>query len=229
MNGHGGGLLVVSPHPDDDILGAGGTMSKAVARGWEVTVLTVTTHGPPLYEASNQALRLAETRDAHALLGISHSLFLDHPTVEVDRIPNHVLNRQLEDTVAQRAPRMVLVPFPGRHVDHRRIFDAAMVATRPVGVGRGIQLIAAYEIISDTHWNAPGIEAAFNPTLFVDISDHVNAKVTAMACHASQVHPPPGPRSLNALRAQAAFRGNQVGVAGAEAFQVIRAVTSCGL
>ena len=75
MNGHGGGLLVVSPHPDDDILGAGGTMSKAVARGWEVTVLTVTTHGPPLYEPSNQALRLAETRDRRALAPIGRGLF----------------------------------------------------------------------------------------------------------------------------------------------------------
>ncbi|MER3431828.1 MAG: PIG-L family deacetylase, partial [Blastocatellia bacterium] len=78
------------------------------------------------------------------------------------------------------------------------------------------------ETISETHWNAAAIEPAFNPNFTVDISTTIDAKLSAIECFASQLHPFPGPRSLDALRALALFRGSQAGFGFGEAFQIIR-------
>jgi LmbE family N-acetylglucosaminyl deacetylase len=135
---------------------------------------------------------------------------------------HHALNARLLDVVAEVEPEIVLCPFPDRHVDHGTIFESAMVATRPVGVGARIELVAAYETLSETHWNAPHIEPNFVPNLVVDISAHERRKAQALACYASQIPPFPGPRSVEAALALARFRGTQAGFAAGEAFHVIR-------
>lgn len=85
-----------------------------------------------------------------------------------------------------------------------------------------MKLVAAYETISETHWNAPHIEPAFIPTLCVDISEVMGLKMEAIRCFESQLHAFPGPRSIEALRALALFRGSQAGFGYGEAFHVIR-------
>ena len=97
-----------------------------------------------------------------------------------------------------------------------------MVVSRPVGVGRDIGLVAAYETISETHWNAPHIEPNFVPNWVVDISDAIDTKIAAMSCYESQVHPFPEPRSIEALRALALFRGSQAVFGYGEGFHIIR-------
>ena len=75
------------------------------------------------------------------------------------------------------APQVLFIPFYDRHIDHRMIFNACMVAARPVGVGRTIDLVAAYETISETHWNAPHIEPSFIPNFCVDITEQIETKI----------------------------------------------------
>ncbi|HEX8831456.1 MAG TPA: hypothetical protein VF705_09840, partial [Longimicrobium sp.] len=115
--------------------------------------------------------------------------------------------------------------YPDRHVDHRVIFDSAMVATRPVHAGKEIQMVAAYETLSETHWNAPHIEPNFVPTWVVDITETIERKMAAVACYESQIPPFPGSRSVEAIEALAKFRGTQAGFAFGEAFHVIRLVS----
>jgi LmbE family N-acetylglucosaminyl deacetylase len=122
-------------------------------------------------------------------------------------------------------PQVVLCPYPDRHIDHRVIFDSVMVATRPVQAGRDLEIVAAYETLSETHWNAPHIEPNFVPTWIVDISAHIERKMEALACYASQIPPFPGPRSVEAANALAKFRGTQAGFAFGEAFHIIRMVS----
>jgi LmbE family N-acetylglucosaminyl deacetylase len=215
-------MLVIAPHPDDEVLGAGGTIARFAAAGGSVTVLTVAAHMPPLYSEEVHRRTVAEARRAHTLLGVERSVFLDHPAVLLGEIPLPDFNRDIQSALDEAAPDVLLIPFYDRHVDHRNAFDAAMVAARPVGAGRRLRLVAAYETLSETHWNAPHLEPGFTPSLTVDISSEIERKLEAMRCYESQLTPFPEPRSLEALRALALFRGSQAGVAYAEAFQIVR-------
>lgn len=216
------GLLVIAPHPDDESLGAGGTIARCTAAGLPVTILTVAAHMPPLYSEAVHQQTVAEARKAHATLGVSDSRFLDIPAVYVAERPVPELNGAIMAVVQEVRPAAVLCCYPDRHVDHRAIFDAAMVATRPVGVGTDIKLVAAFETLSETHWNAPHIEPNFTPNWVVDITATLEQKIEALACYESQITPFPGPRSLDAVRALAQFRGTQAGFACGEGFHVIR-------
>jgi LmbE family N-acetylglucosaminyl deacetylase len=215
-------VLVVAPHPDDETLGTGGTIKRLTASGHRVTVLTVAAHMPPLYTEEVHQTTVRESKAAHRILGVHESIYLDKPAVHLRDIPLPEFVGLILDQVNRLSPDILFIPFYDRHVDHRMIFDACMVAARPVGPGRNIQLVAAYEAISETFWNAPHIEPNFIPNFSIDVTDHIDAKIEAMECYKSQVHQFPGPRSLEALRALAIFRGSQAGYAYAEAFQVIR-------
>ena len=215
-------MLVVAPHPDDEVLGAGGTISRFAAGGGEVSILTVAAHMPPLFTEAVHQQTVREAKKAHALLGVKESIFLDKPAVLLGSIPVHELNGMILDVVKRVAPDVLLVPYYDRHVDHRQIFDACMVASRPVGFGTKIGLVAAYETLSETHWNAPHLEPNFTPSWVVDITGFVDRKIEAMQCYESQIHPYPAPRSAEALRALALFRGSQAGFGYGEGYHVLR-------
>ena len=100
-----------------------------------------------------------------------------------------------------------------------------MVATRPIGVGRNIEIVATYETLSETHWNAPHIEPNFTPNWVIDISDHIEKKLTAMSYYKSQISDFPGPRSIEAIEALAKFRGTQAGFGYGEGFHIVRMVS----
>jgi N-acetylglucosamine malate deacetylase 1 len=218
-------VLVIAPHPDDETLGVGGTMAKLVASGHDVTVATVSGHLPPLYPVGVYEETEEEARAAYKILGVSKQSFLKIPATFVGNEPVHVLNQRMLTIVRDARPDVVLLPYPDRHVDHRIIFESAMVATRPVADGVGIRLVAAYETLSETHWNAAHIEPNFVPNMIVDISDFIELKLQALACYRSQIPPFPGPRSLKAVESLATFRGTQAGFGFGEAFQIIRLTT----
>jgi LmbE family N-acetylglucosaminyl deacetylase len=215
-------VLVIAPHPDDETLGVGGTIARLAVSGAEVTVCTVAAHMPPLYTAEEHATTIREGRAAHGVLGVARSEFLDFPALSLAAMPVAELHRPLHLLVEELRPEVVFLPFYDRHTDHRAAFDAGMVATRPVRAGAGIRVVAAYETLSETHWNAPGIEPIFAPNWIIDITDHLNRKLDAMACYRSQLGEPRGPRSIDALRGLAIFRGSQAGATYGEAFQILR-------
>ena len=215
-------LLVVAPHPDDEVLGVGGTMARFARAGGEVTVLTVAAHMPPLYSEADHQRTLREARQAHDLIGVHESAFLNNPAVFLGNIPVSEFNKSIGDVIDRVVPDVLLLPYYDRHIDHRLIFDAVMVASRPVKTGKEIKVVAAYETLSETHWNAPHLEPNFTPNWCVDITDTIDTKLQAMACYESQVHPFPAPRSIEALRALALFRGSQFGFGYGEGFHIIR-------
>jgi LmbE family N-acetylglucosaminyl deacetylase len=157
-------ILVVAPHPDDETLGAGGTMAQYASQGHEVFVLMVSGHLPPLYTREQYDTTVREAGRAFEILGVSRSRFLEIPATRIGDQPISVLNGHIRTAIEEFGPHIVLGPFPDRHIDHRLIFDSVMVAARPVGAGRAIEMLAAYETLSETHWNAPSIEPAFAPT-----------------------------------------------------------------
>ena len=215
-------VLVVAPHPDDETLGVGGTIAKYTDQGDRVFVLVVSGHLPPLYAREQYERTVEEATAAFKILGVSGSRFLEIPATTVANQPTSVLNDLIMRVVAEVQPQTVFCPFPDRHVDHRAIFDTVMVATRPVGVGRGIELLAAYETLSETHWNAAHVEPNFVPNFVVDITAQQERKVRALSCYKSQISDFPGARSVDAALALAKFRGTQAGFGFGEGFHIIR-------
>ena len=159
---------------------------------------------------------------AHKIVGVKTSIFLDNPAVLLREVPIAELNKSITDIVYRIEPQVLLLPFYDRHIDHRIVFDAGMVAARPVGIGRKISVVATYETLSETHWNAPHLEPNFIPNWCVDITDHIDPKLQAMRAYESQLQEFPAARSVDALRALALFRGSQISVGFAEAFQIVR-------
>jgi LmbE family N-acetylglucosaminyl deacetylase len=218
-------VLVVAPHPDDETLGVGGTIAKYSAQGDEVFVLIVSGHLPPIYSRKAYEETVSEAYSAFSVLGVKKSEFLEIPATMIGDQPLHEVNGRISKVVNDFNPHIVLCPYPDRHIDHRLVFDSVMVATRPVGVGKDIKIVAAYETLSETHWNAPHIEPNFTPNWVVDISDHISKKLNALECYKSQISEFPGPRSIEAVEALAKFRGTQAGFGYGEGFHIVRMIS----
>lgn len=217
-------ILVVAPHPDDEVLGVGGTIAKAVAAGAEVHVAIVTKGMPPAFDEEFIATGRREALEAHARLGVARTHFLDLPAAALDTLEHRQLNARLAAVVREVRPDNMYVPFAGDiHADHQLVFQSSLVAVRPNG-GYAPGALYAYETLSETNWNAPYLTPGFAPNVFVDISAHVDAKIEAMRTYASQIQPFPHERSAEALRALATLRGATIGCAAAEAFVLVRAI-----
>jgi N-acetylglucosamine malate deacetylase 1 len=219
--------LVVAPHADDETLGVGATIARLVAEGHHVTVAVMTGHGEdphPLWPRSLWDDIRKEARDAMAVLGVHELILRESPAAMLADYPAWKLNREAFAVVEQVEPDLLFVPFLWDvHKDHREVFAAFNVAWRTSTLlGRKIKRVYAYETLSETHWNAAQVEPGFTPNVHVDVSDFLETKLRAMACYRSQVQRAPNTRSLEALRAQAVWRGAQVGVAAAEAFVLVR-------
>lgn len=215
-------LTVIAPHPDDETLGAGGTIARFADAGIEVSVLIVSGHLPPLYPPEAFETTRREAEEAMAILGTARTEFLEIPATYVHQKPVAEVNGAINRFVRETNPEWVLLPFPDRHIDHRTIFDASVVACRPVHAAAP-RVVLAYETLSETHWNVGGIEPAFVPDFYINISDHLERKQRALNAYASQVHEAPS-RSVEACTALAKFRGSQNGCGYAEAFKVVRIV-----
>ncbi len=216
-------VLVIAPHPDDEVLGVGGTMHRLAGEGHEITVAIVTRGWEPLFPDELVAQVRAEAQAANELLGVKTVRFMDLPVTRLDGMPEHELNAAFDRLVSEEQPAWVFLPFPGdRHEDHRQVFDASLVALRPVAEQSFVKRILCYETVSETHWSAARLEPAFEPQLWFDISEHLEAKLAAVVKYASQVRPAPDARSLEAIRALATWRGSVVGMSAAEAFVLVR-------
>jgi LmbE family N-acetylglucosaminyl deacetylase len=217
--------MIVAPHPDDETLGVGGTIAKYSAQGADIFVLIVSGHLPPLYSRKDYDKTVHEAQSAFKLLGVSQSEFLEIPATMINSKPLHKVNGRISKIINDFKPHIVFCPYPDRHIDHRLIFDSVRVATRPVGIGRDIEILAAYETLSETHWNAPHIEPNFTPNWVVDITEQIDNKLDALSCYKSQISDFPGPRSIEAVEALAKFRGTQAGFGYGEGFHVIRMIS----
>ena len=214
--------VVIAPHPDDETLGVGGTISRLIKNGTEVSVLIVSGHLPPIYDQSAFEKTKREAEEAFKLLGVTKYKFLEIPATLVNQIPVAELNGQINQFMHDAKPSWVFIPYPDRHIDHRIIFDASVVACRPVGKQHP-KVVLAYETLSETHWNVPGVEPAFVPEFFIDISEHMETKKNALEKYESQISKAPS-RSIDAVMSLAKFRGSQNGCSYAEAFKVVRIV-----
>lgn len=217
-------VLVVAPHPDDEVLGAGGTIARLAKEGRAVHVAIVTSGQPPRFDAEQIRTVHAETTAAHARLGVAETHWLGFPAAELAEQPHGALNAALGRLIGELAPSLILAPHPGDiHIDHQLSFLSTLVASRP-HQSKYPATIAVYETLSETNWNAPYLTPAFVPNVFVDITDSLATKLAAFALFKSQIRAAPHERSSEALSALATLRGATVHRPAAEGFVLVRAV-----
>ncbi len=216
-------ILIIAPHPDDETLGLGGTISK-LSKNNDVFILVVSGHLPPLYSNQDYLITENEAKRAFKILGVKNFDFLKIPATKVSDLPIYDLNKIIYNFFQIFKPSVVFCPFPDRHIDHKLIFESVMVCSRPIGIGKNIKIFGAYETLSETHWNAPDIEPNFVPNMIIDISDFIKIKLKALAEYKSQITKFPGPRSIEAVESLAKFRGTQSGFAYGEGVKIIRMI-----
>lgn len=217
-------ILVIAPHPDDEVLGCGGTIKKHVAAGDEVFVCVVTKSYTPDFAADFVAIEMEEFAAATKSLGVKETVKLDLPAVKLDvAVGQKKINDLLFELIKKIQPEILYIPFYGDiNQDHRWISQAALVAARPKP-GACVKKVLAYEVLSETEWGPP-VTPSFIPNLYIDISETLPEKRKAMECYQSQLFPFPHPRSLEGIEILAKKRGMEVGLHAAEAFMLLREI-----
>lgn len=216
-------VLVVGAHPDDDVLGMGGTIARlALQEGAEVTVLCVTDGSSSQYPGDREILerKYEEAKAAAKLLGVREYLQNELPDMKLDTVPHVEVNRVVEAAVRDVAPHSVYVVHPDVNKDHRAVFESTMVAARP-RPGGPVRRVLTYAATSSVEWT-PHFEATFRPNWFSDITATLDTKVAAFGCFATETRAWPHPRSARAIRTAAEACGIGVGWAAAEPFVLVR-------
>lgn len=207
-------VLIVSAHPDDEVLGCGGTISRMASEGHVVQIAIV-----GIRHLKQNATGAALDLGAH--LNTWNSLF-DHLDQRFDSVDFLDVVQWIEGVIKTTRPNLVYTHHTGDlNLDHAIVARAVLTATRPKP-GSLIQEVRMFEVPSSTEW---GFNYAFKPTVFVDISPTVDLKMKTMVkYYHSEMAPFPHPRSEEALRATATRWGATVGVAAAEAFESVRRI-----
>jgi N-acetylglucosamine malate deacetylase 1 len=191
--------MIVAPHADDEVLGCGALIALASALGVEVTVLVITKGDSSLFTAEQTRAIRAEMAAAHKVLGVGNAICLDLPAPLLDTLPEHEVIDRLTDVITTIRPTTLMMPHAGDpHADHNVVSRAVLVATRP-RPGQPVRSLLEYETPSETEWSAPDSSHWFIPNVYIDVSDHMSAKVEALACYASQIRAFPHPRSCAGL------------------------------
>jgi N-acetylglucosamine malate deacetylase 1 len=215
-------VLVLAAHPDDEVLGMGGTIALHADRGDEVRIVCVTDGSSTQYPGDS-ALRERkndEARRAARELGVEDYVHLDLPDMRLDTIPHVEVNRVVEEHVRDFGPELVYTPHPDVNQDHCALFDSVSVATRPIP-GQPVRRLLTYAPTSSTEWT-PAARNWFVPNWFVDVTATIERKLAAFACYETERRDYPHPRSERALRAHAELYGSTVGCEYAEPFVLVR-------
>lgn len=214
--------LVVAPHPDDEIIGCGGTLLRRVAEGAKVGWLIVTTLTEQGGWTSDRiAGRDREIDKVAEMAGFSEVFRLGLPTTRLDTLPMSDLVSRFSSVFTSFQPTEVLLPNRAdAHSDHRVVFDAAAACTKWFRYP-SVRRVLTYETMSETGF---GLDTAapFVPNTYVDISEHLERKLEIMSVYESELGAFPFPRSLESLRAAAALHGSNSGFHAAEAFCLLR-------
>jgi LmbE family N-acetylglucosaminyl deacetylase len=215
-------VVAVVAHPDDEVLGVGGTLARHARDGDDVTALVLADGATSRYpEAMRDDLRTAG-RLAADCLGLKEIRFADLPDQRLDEGALLDVTRVVSEHLDDLRPEVLYTHFSGDvNLDHGVVSRATWTACRPYA-REGLRELLAFETASSTEWAMPTTGERFVPTVFVDVTDTLEVKLAAMACYASELRDAPHPRGLEALRTRAAYWGGAVGRPAAEPFVALR-------
>lgn len=223
-------VLAVVAHPDDEVLGCGGTLAKLSGQGAEVLVAIlgegITARSGRREEADRAMLDgLKEScRKVKSLLHLKNVMMVDLPDNRFDSIPRLDIIKKIEMLIRETKPSIIFTHHEGDlNIDHEITNRAVVTAARPFK-DHPVRMIAAFSVPSSTDWAFSGRTSAFCPNYFVDISATVGAKINALSAYSSEMREFPHPRSIEALRAYNRYWGSVVGCDAAEPFSIVRMI-----
>lgn len=216
-------ILILAAHPDDEVLGCGGTIAKLADGGATVHVAFLadgvfSRSGEPTIRQEELQIRRAAAQKACNCLGAKSISFGDFPDNRMDTVALLDITQTVELLIAEHKPDTVFTHHAGDlNIDHRRIHEAVVTACRPQ-YGHPVKTLLSFEVPSSTEWQLTGSAPQFTPNWFVDISTTLNRKMAALEAYAAELRDWPHPRSRQGVEHLAHWRGATVGVDAAEAF-----------
>lgn len=223
-------VLVVAAHPDDEVLGCGGTIAKHVELESQVYVLILGEGISSRFKDRESVKKeefcnlKKEAKDAADTLGIKEIFFSDFPDNSFDSVPILKIIKKIERIKDIIKPNIIYTHHYGDlNIDHSIVYKAVLTACRPLK-DESVREIYSFEVPSSTEWSGPNKETSFIPDRFVDISDTIEKKIEALRRYKYELRPYPHPRSIKGVRVLAARRGLETGLKFAESFKTIRAV-----
>lgn len=219
-------ILIVAAHPDDEVLGCGGTVARLIKEGHEVYTLIL---GEGI--TSRDETRIVEKRkkeicrlkrqihQANEVIGVKEVFIHDFPDNRFDSLPLLEIVKKIEKIKNKVKPDILFTHNEqDLNIDHSIVFRAVLAATRPT-VNEPVKEVYSFEVLSSSEWN---FSVNFNPDVFYDISGTMTQKISAMKKYQKELRQYPHPRSLRGIRIKAESWGMKVGVKFAEAFKTVR-------
>lgn len=222
--------LVIAAHPDDEVLGCGGTVARLVQEGTEVYIAIIGEGITSRYAQREQAnpdliqSLQEQSRKVGRLLGAKEVVTFGLPDNRFDTVPLLEIVKIVEELVERIEPQTVYTQHGGDlNIDHVLLYRATLTATRPMKAS-SVKTVYAYAVASSTEWAFGKFSPEFQPNVFVDIKDTLELKLEAMRLYESESRLFPHPRSSQALQAAAQHWGSMVGLEAAEAFDLVREI-----
>lgn len=215
-------ILIIAAHPDDEVLGCFGTVSRLIQEGYEAYTLILgegkTSRGEGHKEI--EILR-KEIEKANKSIGIKKVFIESFPDNSFDSVPLLDIVKKIIEIKEKIKPDIIFTHYEkDLNIDHQITYKAVTTATRPMKE-ESVKEIYSFEILSSTEWNYP---LSFSPDIFWDISETLNSKIEAMKCYKSELREFPHPRSLKGIELNATYRGMQVGKKAVETFKSVRVI-----
>lgn len=223
-------VLIIAAHPDDEILGCGGSIVRHRKEGDQVSILILADGvggrqdigSPPKPAEVEERHQCA--RRANNILGVEDLILLSYPDNRMDEVPLLKIVQDIERVLDRCKPAIIYTHHScDVNIDHRLVHDAVITACRPQP-GQCVRKLLFFETPSSTEWRPATSMPPFEPQWFVDISDTLSLKLEAMAAYGPELRDFPHPRSLAAIEHLARWRGASIGLSAAEAFVLGRLI-----
>ena len=230
--------LIIVAHPDDEVLGMGGTIKKLTKNGDDVKIVIMATgissrrstnyKNSTQYEIDNQTMKKIneqilklrkDAKNASEILGVRDIQFENFPDNEMDTVSNLQITKKIEEIIQSYKPNVVYTHSQfDINVDHRALYFSTITATRPKK-NQNVKEVMCFEVPSSTEWYFP---STFSPNVFVDISEEIQFKLKALKAYKNELQEFPHPRSPEAISAIGKRWGSISGFNNAEAFYLVR-------
>lgn len=217
-------ILIIAAHPDDEVLGAGGTIAKLCRNGNEVYVLIITEGCTSQYKDKPELVEQKKNQalNANSVLGVKEVFFGNLPDMKLDRVSHIDINKIIEDTIDKIKPEVVYTHFYGDiNKDHQYVFESTLVAVRPV-FSQCVKELYCYQVPSSTEWGANLSHNIFIPNVIEEISSVYDIKQKALMQYESELREYPHPRCLEVIKMYDETLAKKNGLNLSEGFILIR-------
>lgn len=214
-------VIIVTPHPDDETLGCGGTILRHKKEGDQVCWLIVTKMGDE-FELSRRTKRNEEIKRVKEMYGFDEAFQLNFDAGTLDHIPLGNIINEISQCFNRFQPNIVYLPYRSDiHSDHKVVFDATVACTKWFRYPF-VNKVLVYETLSETDFTINPDSNHFRPNVFIDVTPYLEKKIEIMKVYESELSEHPFPRSVRAMKSLAYLRGAAAGCEAAEAFMLLK-------